>query len=173
MVSGPWSMFLFYFNFFRKWPFILSSLPLFSLPLSLLPIFLIFTKMAYGFWLPKMVMVTNQMSLSSFLFFFFFLKMIIWTLSLSLIYIFGRHSYGSSIFSLLTLLPPPCKRIATNSFGLEWSKGAIKTLGIVGAVVVVILLLGIIHFCWKKCHTTQPEHANIQLVPLPPLPKLP
>ena len=38
---------------------------------------------------------------------------------------------------------------------------------------MVILLLGIIHFCWKKCCSAQPEHANVELVPSPPLPKLP
>ncbi|KAK9988904.1 hypothetical protein SO802_029143 [Lithocarpus litseifolius] len=33
--------------------------------------------------------------------------------------------------------------------------------------------IGIVHFCWKKCRSAQPEHANVELVPPPPLPKLP
>ena len=49
-------------------------------------------------------------------------------------------------------------------------------LGIVGVVIVVFLIIGIVHFCWRKCHSAQPDqhaNSNIELGPRPPLSELP
>ena len=56
----------------------------------------------------------------------------------------------------------------------EWSSNASEGVGPVGAVIGVILFLGIIHFCWRWCHPAQSDqHANNSNLELGPPPKLP
>ena len=64
--------------------------------------------------------------------------------------------------------------MATHSFGSTRNIDLIETES---AVIVVILFISIIHFCWKKCHPAQPDqhanksNSNLELGPLPELPQ--
>ena len=56
----------------------------------------------------------------------------------------------------------------------EWSSNASEGVGPMGAVIGVILFLGIVHFCWKWCHLAQSDqHANNSNLELGPPLELP
>ena len=70
-----------------------------------------------------------------------------------------------------------------HSYGLTWSSGASEGVGAVGAVIGVVLFLGIVHFCWRWCHPAQSDqhannsnsnsNSNLELGPPPELPQRP